>query len=298
MNIISENVWKTYKIKKGIIKTYDIKVVEGFNYSIKQGEIIGILGEEGSGKSTVINLLSGNVIPSEGRILVNGEENYRRLKKYCGIISEFTKKNLKVNETVYNNFIVFAKKYKLDLLGVEKNISIYREMFEMDNIINKKICDLSILELVKVNITMYMLRNIPVLFFDSALSNLSVVEKNIVLKMLKRLNKEFKTTIVVSSNDLADVEKICKRITIINKGRIVKDCSYEELKKDLGNKKEIQIIFNKQAVIPKGNLEILEQNDYLIRVRVDFDKYDFATLISQFDINTIIDITISNVYLA
>ena len=143
-----------------------------------------------------------------------------------------------------------------------------------------------------------MLKNTPALFFDSALSGLGVIEKNIVLKMLKRLNKEYKTTIVVSSDSLIDVEKICKRVTIIKNGKIVKDGMYEDLKTDICKDKEIKIVFNKSFVVPKGNFEILENSDYLLRIRIDFEKCDFASLINQFDINTIVDINVSNVSLA
>ena len=109
------------------------------------------------------------------------------------------------------------------------------------------------------------------------------------------MNKEFKTTIVVSSGDLIDIEKICKRLTIIKDGEIIKDDSFEIVKEEFWNNKEVSIIFNKSYTIPKGDFEILENNEYLLRIKIDFKKCDFATLINQFDINTIIDINISNV---
>ena len=109
MDIVSKDVEKIYKIKKGLFKTYDIKVVEDFNYCIKQGEIVGILGLEGSGKSTIIKLLSGNMKPTQGAIYIEGEENLGKLKDYCQIISDFDNKRLLVNESVYNNFIHFGK---------------------------------------------------------------------------------------------------------------------------------------------------------------------------------------------
>ena len=143
MEIISENVYKTYKIKKGFFKSYYIKVVEGFDYVIKQGEIIGLLGTEGSGKSTLIKLLSGNVLPSRGKIFVDGEEDYKKLKDNCEIISDFKDRKLLENESVYNNLVYFGEKYKVDSFSVEKNISVYKEIFELDKVINRKVNDLS-----------------------------------------------------------------------------------------------------------------------------------------------------------
>ena len=149
--------------------------------------------------------------------------------------------------------------------------------------------------MIKVNITISMLKGVSVLCFDSSLSKLGAIERNVILKTLKRLNKEFKTTIVVSSGDLVDVEKICKRLTIIKDGEIIKDDSFEKVKDEFWNYKEVGIVFNKSYTTPKGEFEVLENNEYLLRIKIDFKKCDFATLINQFDINTIVDINISNV---
>ena len=294
MEIISKNVSKVYKIKKGLFKTYEVNVVNGLNYSIKQGEIIGLLGAEASGKSTFIKLLSGNILPTDGEILVDGEVDYKKLKNNCEIINDFNKSRLNDNETVYNNLVHFGAKNKLDEPTIEKNISTYRDIFELDDSINKKVCDLNSLELVKVNLTMSMLKGISTLFFDSSLADLGAVEKNVVLKLLKRLNKENKTTIIVGSSKVDDIEKICKRVTVINKGSIVKDGSFETLKTDLCNKKEIKITFNKTYSLPKGEFEVIEHEDYFLKIKIDFAKCDFANLITQFDVNTIVDIGISN----
>lgn len=295
MEIVIKDVKKTYRIKKNLFKSIEMDVVKNFNYSIKQGEIIGIMGLSGSGKSTIIKLLSGKELPSEGKVLVNGEEDYNTLRNSCEIITDLENKKLLKNESVYNNLVYFGKKYKLDSLDVEKSISTLREIFELDKIINKKIIEITPLELIKVNITISMLKGASVLFFDSSLSKLGAIERNIILKTLKRLNKEFKTTIVVSSGDLVDIEKICKRLTIIKDGEIIKDDSFEKVKDEFWNNKEVSIIFNKSYTIPKGDFEILENDEYLLRVKIDFKKCDFASLINQFDINTIVDINISNV---
>ena len=298
MEVNSKNVSKVYKIKKGLFRSYLVKVVENFNYSIKQGEIIGLIGGERSGKSTIVNLLSGKVAPSDGEILVDGENNRSKLRNSCEIISDFKKRKFIKNESVYNNLVRFGIKNKLSMVDIEKKISIYKDVFELEKIINKRIGELDNLSLIKVYLTISMLRGTSVLFFDSALSDLKVVERNVILKMLKRLNKEYKTTIFVSSNDFIDIEKICKRITIIDRGLIIKDGPFEDLRNVLCNNKEISITFNKSVAIPEGDFEILENSDYMIRIRIDFNRCDFASLINQFDIKTISDINIASVSLA
>lgn len=296
MKIISSNVSKTYRIKKGFLRFDNIKVVDNFNYIINQGEIIGILGAEGSGKSTIVNLLCGKTLPTSGKVEIEREILYKDLKDNCELISDFSSKKLLKNESVYNNFVYYGKKLKLNDFDVEKSISVLKEIFELDTVINEKIENISYLDKIKINIMISMLKNVSFLFFDSALVDLNSVDKNVVLKILKRLNKEYKTTIVVSSNNLSDIEKICKRVTYIKNGCVLLDKTLEELRKDYGNVKEIKMVFSKSFNTPKGNFEILENSEYFLRFRVDFNKCDFSTLLNQFDINTIVDINISNVF--
>lgn len=296
MKIISSNVSKVYRIKKTFFRFDKIKVVENFNYCISQGEIVGILGAERSGKSTIVNLLCGKTSPTSGKVEIVGESLCKTLKGNCELISDLDGKKLLKNESVYNNFIYYGNKFKLNSFDVEKSVSVLKELFQLDTIINERIENISRLDKIKVNIMISMLKNTPFLFFDSALIDLDIVDRNVILKILKRLNKEYKTTIIVSSNNLSDIEKICKRVTYIKNGCILKDESLDDLKKEYGNTKEIKMVFNKSFITPKGDFEILENNEYFLKVRVNFDKCDFSTLLSQFDINTIIDINISNVF--
>ena len=293
MKIICKDINKIYKVKKGLFKSEKYEVIKSLNYSLDQGDIVGIVGSSKAGKTTFINLLSGKEAPTCGNILIDGEENYQRLRENCEIINDLESRKLLKTASVYNNLVYFGHKYKLDSLDVEQSISNFKNIFELEKIINKKIFEITEFELIKVNLTISILKKTPILLFDSALSRLSVIEKNLLLKMLKRLNKEYKTTIVIATNDIGDIEKICKRIVIVKKGEIVIDDNFDKVKKELFNNKDIKIIFNKSFVVPKGDFKIIENSDYLLRIRIDFNKCEFAALINQLDINSIVDINIS-----
>lgn len=294
MKIVSSNVCKEYVVKKGLLKKEIIESIKDFNYCINQGEIIGIIGEDNSGKSTIVNLLSGEDSPTRGEILIDGINDIENLRKSSSIIRDVYSFKLMENESVYNNLVLLGKKFKMSPLDVEKRIVDLKELFELDFIINKKIKDISSLDRAKINVAVAMLKKPLILYFDSSISNIDIVEKNIVLKLLKRLNKEFKTTVVICSDTVMDVAKICKRITLIKDGKIVRDDSLEEIKKDPINKKEVSLVFNKTYNVPKGSYEIIYKDDYLLRIRCDAKDFDFAKLISQFDINSIIDINIKD----
>lgn len=297
MKIKCSGVKKFFKIKKGIFKYNTIEVVNDLDLCINQGEIIGLIGRANSGKSTIINLLSGKETPSSGKVYIDEEINSKKLRAYSEKINDFNDRKLVKHDSVYNNLVSFGKKFKIDEFEIEKKIVELRDAIELDKVINKKVSELSKLDQIKLNIAISMLKNPFVLFFDDALVNFDVITKNNILKILKRINKEFKTTIVVASEDLMDVEKICKRVALVENGNIVVDDSFENVKKKYWNEKNVSIVFNKSFNAPKGDFDIIEMSDYFIKIKIDFNKCDFASLINQFDINTIIDINISGISL-
>lgn len=297
MEIISENICKTYKVKEKFLKYNKLNVVKNFNYKIEQGEIIALLGIDDSGKSTIVKLLSGLETPTSGRILINGKIDYKALKRSSVILSDFKKRKLLSNGSIYNNLVHYGNKMRISNNDIEKRIVELRDVLELDKIINKKVVDVTEMDLMKLNIAICMLNNPSIIYFDDVLTKVDAISKNSLLKLLKRINKEFKTTIVIASSNILDVEKICKRITILKDGKIIDDDKYEVIKEKYLSSKNVAVTFNKSYNIPKGNFEILESSDYYLRVKIDFSKCDFASFINQFDINTIIDINISPIAL-
>jgi len=295
MKVTSVGVKKIFKIKNKMFSYKKLEVVNNLNYEFKQGEIIAIMGASNSGKSTIVNLLSGRIRPSEGKIYVDDEFNYKKLKENSVIITDLHNKKLLNNESVYNNLVYFGNKCKIDALDIEKKIVELRDVLELEKVINKKVNELNELEEVKLNVAISLLKNPLVVYFDNALVNFDSVTKNMILKLLKRVNKEMKTTIVIASVDLMDIEKICKRVSVVQSGEIVIDDDFESVKKKYWNEKNVSITFNKSFNIPKGDFQIMENSDYFLKIKIDFDKFDFASLINQFDINTIIDINIASV---
>ena len=290
MEIIGKNICKSYLVKESFFKKNVVNVLDNINITIKQGEIIAFMGEEGVGKSTLVKILSGNRELTSGEIIV---EDNKSLKDNCAVIENFLEKKLFNNESVYNNLVYFGNKLKISSLDLEKKIVDLKNVLGFEKVINSRISELDKLNLMKVNLAMFMLSGAKVLFVDGALKDIDIISKNIILKDLKRLNKEYKTTIVIASDEIMDIEKICKRVVFIKEGKIILDDSFDNVKNKYWNKKIINITFNKSFNVPKGAFKILENNDYTLVIEVDFSECDFASVINQFDINSIVDININ-----
>lgn len=292
MEIKAVKISKSYVLKEGFFKRKKINVLDKVDISIKQGEIIALMGEAKGGKTTLVNLLSGNTLLDEGEIFVNNKKDASYLRANSVVISNLDNKLLN-NESVYNNLVYYGNKLKMSELDIEKRIVDLKNVFEFEKVINNKISELSDLYLVKVKLAISVLNYPFIVFIDEAFNRLSVTNRTIVLKDLKRLNKEFKTTIVIASDNLDEVEKICKRIVVLKDGNIVVDGAFEDVRKKCCKNKVINITFNKRFNVPKGDFNIIEISDYSLVVEIDFTKCDFAHLISQFDVNTIVDISIN-----
>lgn len=293
MEINCKEVSKSYILKDGIFKKRRIQVLEDINLDIKQGEIVAIISETSGGKSTLINLLSGGSVPDSGVVLVDGINDSKTLNKNCSVIKSLNNKLL-INESVYNNLVYFGKKMNMSEFDIEKRIVDLKNVLDFEKNINSKVNQLNDISLAKVNLAVYLMNSPSFIFVDDVLSGLNPINKTTILKDLRRVNKEFKTTIIVASGDISDVEKICKRVIFLNGGRIVIDDNFETIKKEYLSHKIISITFNKSFNLPKGDFSIIENSEYFVMIELDFNKCDFATLINQFDINTIVDIEINS----
>ena len=293
MELISRNVSKTYDIKERMFKKRTLVVLDNVNFSIKQGEVVALIGKERSGKSTLVNILSGRDSVSNGVVLIDNEEDNDRLVRSSAVIRDIYGCKLLSNETVFNNLVNVGHKLKLNNLDVEKRIVDLKNILGFEKVINQKVSELDKVSLAKVNLAVYLFNNINLLFIDGAFSEVDVMVKTIILKDLKRINKELKTMIVIASDNVMDIEKICKRVIILKDGEVEEDLSFDIFKDKYLKNKLVSIIFNKSFNTPKGDFEIVESNEYSLSVKIDFSKCDFASLINQFDINTIVDISIS-----
>lgn len=293
MEITSNSVTKGYILKEGIFKRRKIDVLKNISLSIKQGEIIALLGEASGGKSTLVNLFCGKSKPDSGEILVDGNKDSKLLKDNSVMISQLNNKLLS-NESVYNNLVYYGKKLNMNELDIEKRIVDLKNVFEFEKNINCKLSDLNSLYLAKVNLAVNVLNYPSFVFVDDVFNELSVMDKTILLKDLRRLNKEYKTAVIIVSKDFDDVEKICKRVIFVRNGNILIDDDLDRVKEKYFSSKIVSITFNKSFNVPKGEFNVIVSNDYSLDLEIDFNKCDFASLINQFDVNAITDIEIKS----
>lgn len=300
---------KTFKIKekekgfkgslKSIIKPkYRLKkAVNNINLSIDKGEIIAFIGPNGAGKSTTIKMLTGILCPSSGGAIVSGINPAKQRKKLAYKIGTVfgQKEQLWTHLTPYDNFKFFGAIYDLKDYEIEKRIKELNDTLELNDFINTPVRNLSLGQRIRCEIAASLIHKPEILFLDEPTIGLDPVVKENIRVLIKRMNKEFGTTIFLTSHDVGDIEKLCKRVIIINDGRVVLDDSMSNLKYNYLNKKIIEVKMKEKVNLSdEDGITVLKDKGYSLKLSIDVSKKSVSDVIKMLDTDKIIDINISN----
>lgn len=309
-NIIEvKHLSKTFKIKekekgfKGSLKAifkpkYKIKkAVNNLSLKVEKGEILAFIGPNGAGKSTTIKMLTGILCPSKGEALVAGINPAKQRKKLAYKIGTVfgQKEQLWTHLTPYDNFKFFGAIYDLKDYEIEKRIKELNDTLELDEFINTPVRNLSLGQRIRCEIAASLIHRPDILFLDEPTIGLDPVVKENIRVLIKRMNKEFGTTIFLTSHDVGDIEKLCKRVVIINDGKVVLDDSMENLKYHYLNKKIVEVKMKEKVNLSdEDGITILKDKGYNLKLSIDVEKKSIADVIKLLNTDKIIDINISN----
>lgn len=256
-NIIEvKNIKKFYKIakrEKGILasikhlfsKKYEIKkAVNDISFSIKKGEVVGFIGPNGAGKSTTIKMLSGILYPDEGTVTIDGYIPYKQRKQYVKNIGVVfgQKSQLNWDLPLIESFELMKYIYKIPKQTYENNMKKFTKLLDMEGFINQPVRQLSLGQRMRGDIVAALLHSPKIVFFDEPTIGLDVVAKEKIREFIKYMNKNEETTIIFTTHDMQDIEKVCDRLIIIDTGKKVYDGTISEIKDKYNNMKTIEIL--------------------------------------------------------
>ena len=301
---------KTFRVKikekglKGSIKSIvkpkieTVSAVNNISFKVDEGEMIAFIGPNGAGKSTTIKMLTGILYPDGGQISVMGLNPTKDRKKLSYKIGTVfgQKEQLWMHLTPYDNFRFFGAIYDIPDKKVEERIKELKEAFELEKFINVPVRNLSLGQRIRCEIVASLIHEPKILFLDEPTIGLDPVVKESIRKLIKKMNKEFNTTIFLTSHDVSDIEKLCKRVVIINNGEIVLDDSMANLKYHYLNKKIVEVKL-KEKISDFENINginVLKTKENNMKFELDTREKGLSDILKLIDPENIIDINISN----
>lgn len=220
-----------------------VKAVDNITFEVPKGEILGFIGANGAGKSTTIKMLTGILTPTSGDIRINDQIPYKNRKKYVQEIGVVFGQRTQLwwDLPLTETFTVLKQIYQIEENAFNKRMAFLNEVLELNDFIKSPVRTLSLGQRMRADLAASMIHNPKVLFLDEPTIGLDVAVKNNIRKAITEINQEEKTTIILTTHDLNDIETLCKRIVMIDKGHLMYDGSLTQMKEQYGKYREINM---------------------------------------------------------
>ena len=263
-----------------------VKALDRVNLKIKRGEFIGAIGPNGAGKSTMIKILTGILTPSSGYCKVLGLKPYENRKenaKNIGVVFGW-RTQLWWDLMVKDSFDLLKHLYKIPENRFNENLEMFSSILELDKYMKKPVRKLSLGERVRCDIAASLLHDPQIVFLDEPTIGLDIVAKQKTKEFLTKINKERKVTIIITTHDMGDIEELCDRIVIIDKGRKIYDGLVNDIKKKFGTERILIVDFKKE--VNKNDLKwrgvrFLDSETYKVFLGIDTKKASVSDVIKK-----------------
>jgi ABC-2 type transport system ATP-binding protein len=283
-----EGIWGS--IQNLFVRDYHtVAAVDRVNFSIQPGEMVGYIGPNGAGKSTTIKMLTGILVPTNGEIRVNGFVPFRQRRQYVKTIGVVFGQRTQLwwDIAVVESFKLLRRIYDVPQRDFEARMERFNEVLGIRDYLYTPVRKLSLGERMRCDLAAALLHNPPLLFLDEPTIGLDVVAKDHIRHFLRAINRDFRTTVLLTTHDLDDIEELCRRIMIIDHGRVLYDGALDQLKQKLIRTKQVKFVLKDRAQVPsvavfsRDGLRIDQVDEMTYRIGFDPTRVATADLIRQ-----------------
>ncbi len=278
-----KNVCKTFRIAKrepGVLgaarslfhREYrQIRALQDVSFTIGDGEMVGYIGPNGAGKSSTIKLMSGVLTPDSGTCVIDGlvpwEDRVRHVKRIGVVFGQ--RSQLWWDVPVADSFELLRDIYSLDREAYRGTLKELTELLELGDLLDTPARQLSLGQRMRCEIAGSLLHSPRLLFLDEPTIGLDAVSKIAVRDFIKAINREYGTTVILTTHDMQDIEALTERILLIGKGRILLDGTLEQLKSRHSSLRTLTVDYSGGSLAPMEGIQIQEDRNGHARLTLD-----------------------------
>jgi ABC-2 type transport system ATP-binding protein len=247
-----------------------VRAVDDVSFSIESGELVGYLGPNGAGKSTTIKILTGILVPTGGEVNIAGRVPWNeRVDHVRGIGVAFGQRtNLWWDLPVIESLDLLKHVYRVPADRYEQNLAEFREILGLDEFLHTPVRSLSLGQRMRADLAGALLHDPRIIFLDEPTIGLDVVAKEHIRQFVKTINRERGVTVILTTHDLGDVEKLCERVLMIDRGKLLFDGAPGELVRRFGGERELMVDFAEDyANVEVDGARVADRDDRRVTYR-------------------------------
>jgi ABC-2 type transport system ATP-binding protein len=247
--------------------------VENVSFAVEPGEIVGYIGPNGAGKSTTIKMLTGILVPTSGTLRVAGlVPHERRVENAENIGVVFGQRSqLYWDLPLRESFNLLRSIYDVPRERYDENLRRFSDMLDLEEFMDTPVRQLSLGERMRGDFAAAMLHDPKIVFLDEPTIGLDVLAKDAIRNFISEVNRERGTTVILTTHDLADVERLARRIILIDDGRVIYDGALERLREEFGTHRTLVVTFARAYDEIAVNNAVVESREGSV-VRLRFDR--------------------------
>ncbi len=252
-----------------------VRAVDDVSFEIEPGELVGYIGPNGAGKSTTIKMLTGLLVPTGGELWVNGRVPWKERQAHVATLGAVfgQRTTLWWDLPVIESLDLLQHIYKVPPDRFRQNLDEFRQLLDLDPFLDTPARSLSLGQKMRADLCAALLHDPVLLFLDEPTIGLDVVAKERIRQFILHVNREHGTTVLLTTHDLSDVEKLCERVMILDQGRLLFDGQLDTLRERFGGKRELVVYFAQayESVAVDG-AQVVERDG--TRVTYQFERGD------------------------
>src|SRR3989344_2429070 len=278
-------------------KHYDSKAVDDISFEIEEGELVGFIGPNGAGKTTTLKCLSGLLHPTSGYVSTLGFNPFIRKNEFLRQISLVMgqKNQLWWDLPPLESFLLNKEVYEVPDERFKNIIDELSELLEVEDVLQVQVRRLSLGQRMKCELIASLIHTPKVLFLDEPTIGLDLIMQKNLRKFIKEYNKKYRSTIMLTSHYMADVEELCERVIIIDRGKLLYDGSLEQIIKKFAKNKLLTVLFSqpveKKELMNLGEIKEYEDAKVKLAVPIGQSNKVAAKILDEYEVK---DITIED----